>query len=290
MWRIYYIFHNPSPNKKIISDYHLIGLICCITVPIIVLLVIGFAIPYSRPDAVSTIDDEHPAEFDERSVYQEHFIYRCYISEYSIIWLCLLFLYLGILQVIALVMAVQTRKVRIKILNDSKEVAAIIYITSIILIGVVIIMFSLSNFLNTQEALLNMGFILGSFVILAIIFIPKFVRVYKEVKGIEQADLFTKVGVDNNGQIFARVEQQQKIAELESQLSKLKAEIDSNRESELRRISFDNSGIIPKLPTVQENGYFETTLSTETTDSCNENSLSITDEQLHKGAHQPMAK
>jgi gamma-aminobutyric acid type B receptor len=160
-------------------------------------------------------------------------------------------------------MAVQTRKVRIKILNDSKEVAAIIYITSIILIGVVIIMFSLSNFLNTQEALLNMGFILGSFVILAIIFIPKFVRVYKEVKGIEQADLFTKVGVDNNGQIFARVEQQQKIADLESQLSKLKAEIDSNREfSEMKRISFDNSSI--KLPTVQENGHFET--STETTE------------------------
>jgi gamma-aminobutyric acid type B receptor len=173
MWRIYYIFHNPSPNKKMLSDYHLIAMVCFITAPMVVLLIIRFAIPYTRPKAILDVDSEHPAGFDERNVYQEFFLYKCSNFNYSIIWRILSFLYFGVLQIIALVLAVQTRKVRIKILNDSKEVTAIIYITSVVFIGVMIASFSLSNYLNIQEALLNTGLLIGSYSTVLIIFIPK---------------------------------------------------------------------------------------------------------------------
>uniref|UniRef100_A0A1X7UH13 G-protein coupled receptors family 3 profile domain-containing protein n=1 Tax=Amphimedon queenslandica TaxID=400682 RepID=A0A1X7UH13_AMPQE len=43
MWRIYYIFHNPSPNKKILTDWHLIGLILLITAGMVAILIIGLA-------------------------------------------------------------------------------------------------------------------------------------------------------------------------------------------------------------------------------------------------------
>lgn len=77
------------------------------------------------------------------------------------------------LHIIALILAIQTRKVRIKILNDSKEVAAIIYITSIVLAELVIVSFSLTNFQNIYESLYSGGLIVAATVVLAVIFIPK---------------------------------------------------------------------------------------------------------------------
>lgn len=77
------------------------------------------------------------------------------------------------LHIIALILAIQTRKVRIKILNDSKEVAAIIYITSIVLAELVIVSFSLTNFQNIYETLYCGGLIVAATVVLAVIFIPK---------------------------------------------------------------------------------------------------------------------
>ena len=77
------------------------------------------------------------------------------------------------LHIVALILAIQTRKVRIKILNDSKEVAAIIYITSIVLAELVIVSFSLTNFQNIYETLYCGGLIVAATVVLAVIFIPK---------------------------------------------------------------------------------------------------------------------
>ena len=102
----------------------------------------------------------------------DHYVYQCFNSS-SFPWLLFLYIYLGLLQIIALILAIQTRKVRIKILNDSKEVAAIIYITSIVLVELAIVSFALSSFNNIHEALYDFGLLLVAIVILLLIFVPK---------------------------------------------------------------------------------------------------------------------
>lgn len=102
----------------------------------------------------------------------DYYVYQCFNTS-SFLWLLFLYIYLGLLQIIALILAIQTRKVRIKILNDSKEVAAIIYITSIVLVELAIVSFALSSFNNIYEALYDFGLLLVAIVILLLIFVPK---------------------------------------------------------------------------------------------------------------------
>ena len=82
------------------------------------------------------------------------------------------------LQIIALILAIQTRKVHIKVLNDSKEVAAIIYITSIVLVMLVIVTFTLDEYQNVREALVSGGFIIVAVVVLICIFATKVSYMY----------------------------------------------------------------------------------------------------------------
>ena len=84
-----------------------------------------------------------------------------------------LYVYLGLLQVVAVVLAVQTRKVKIKGLNETKEVAAIIYVSSIILIGLAIVSITLRQYQNIGEALLNTGLIAANTTFIAVLFAPK---------------------------------------------------------------------------------------------------------------------
>ena len=50
----------------------------------------------------------------------------------NLIWIIILYAYILITQLIAVVLAFKTRKVEMKILNDAKYIALIIYITTII--------------------------------------------------------------------------------------------------------------------------------------------------------------
>jgi hypothetical protein len=54
-------------------------------------------------------------------------------------------------------------------------------------------------------------------------------RVYKEINGTSKVYVFSKVEMKKNGAIVVKNDKE-KIAELESELSKLKAQIDSNKE------------------------------------------------------------
>ena len=102
----------------------------------------------------------------------DYYVYYCFTTA-SYVWLIFPYIYLGMLQVIALILAIQTRKVRIKILNDSKEVAVIIYITSIVLVELVIVSFALFNFNNIHEVLYDAGLLIVAFAILLVTFVPK---------------------------------------------------------------------------------------------------------------------
>lgn len=83
------------------------------------------------------------------------------------------YLYLFLLQVAAVVLAFKTRNVKIKELNDSKSVAAIIYVTSIVMAALMIITFASDGYIVVAEALFSGGLMLATTVFLGLTFIPK---------------------------------------------------------------------------------------------------------------------
>ena len=106
----------------------------------------------------------------------------CEIRKYSL-YICessgrqhlfaVLFSYKGLLQVIALILVFSTRKVNVKGLDDSKYIAAAIYVTSIVLAITTVSTFTLTHHVNVYPALVGIGFLLGTTMILALVFVPR---------------------------------------------------------------------------------------------------------------------
>ena len=62
---------------------------------------------------------------------------------------------------------------KIKALNDSKFVAAVIYVTSIVLLLMVVVTFALSRYRNVAEVVFSGALMLGTTAFLCLMFVPK---------------------------------------------------------------------------------------------------------------------
>lgn len=94
-------------------------------------------------------------------------------SSARFVFLGITFSYKIVLQVIAIILAFSIRKVKIKGLNDSREISAIVYATSIILVLVIVMTLALRSFINVSGTINGLGFSTASTVALGFIFIPK---------------------------------------------------------------------------------------------------------------------
>ena len=110
--------------------------------------------------------------FQEREVVTLYFTYICSSTARNI-FLGVLYGYKMVLQVIALVFAFATRKVKVKGLDDSKYIAAAIYVTSIVLAVIIVATYSLREFVDWYPTLFCTGFLIGTTVILGLVFVPK---------------------------------------------------------------------------------------------------------------------
>ena len=110
--------------------------------------------------------------------------WECYDKAPPFIWLSLEFVYMAVLQVVALILTFKTRKVKIKALNDSKSVTAIIYTTSILLAGVAIVTFALKSFVVVTQLLFSGGVILSTTIFVGFVFIPKVRLLYSALHDI----------------------------------------------------------------------------------------------------------
>ena len=108
----------------------------------------------------------------ELGVITDYFIYVCSSTTRNI-FLGILYGYKMLLQVIALVLAFSTRKVKVKGLDDAKYIAAAIYVTSIVLTVIIVATYTLNEFVNAYPALFCTGFLIGTTVILGLVFVPK---------------------------------------------------------------------------------------------------------------------
>ena len=77
------------------------------------------------------------------------------------------------MTVIALLLAFHTRKVKVKGLDDSKYIAASIYVTSIVLAVIIVSTYTLNDYVNAYPAVVGVGFLFGTTVILALVFTPR---------------------------------------------------------------------------------------------------------------------
>ena len=78
----------------------------------------------------------------------------------------------GLLQVVALTLAFMTRKVKVKGLDDAKYIAAIIYITSIIISVLTVVEYSLDNYINAYASIFATGLLLAPTCVLLLVFGP----------------------------------------------------------------------------------------------------------------------
>ena len=59
MWRVFYIFHNPTTKKRSLKDWHLLLVVAILTGIVLLLLIIGTAVPDLRQTAMLVDDKEH---------------------------------------------------------------------------------------------------------------------------------------------------------------------------------------------------------------------------------------
>ena len=95
------------------------------------------------------------------------------VSTPGFYWKIVVFTYLVIFQIIGIMLAFQTRKVRLRGLRDSKEIAAIIYISSITIVVMALLTFALVNYINVGTAIFVVGIFLLTTTFLILIFLPK---------------------------------------------------------------------------------------------------------------------
>ena len=102
----------------------------------------------------------------------DYYTYVCESHDRDI-WIGILFGFKALLQVAALFLAFGIRKVKVKGLNDSKFIAATVYITSIILTVQIIVYITLNEHVDTFSALFSTCIFITATIILGLIFIPQ---------------------------------------------------------------------------------------------------------------------
>ena len=114
-------------------------------------------------------------------VREEYSVWQCYkTGSLPFIFDCIIFAYLILLQIVGIILAFQTRKVKINVLNDSKVVTMLIYISSIVLVVIMLVKFILRNYINVSAAVHSGGVIVLATVFLVLIFVPKVSTNYTE--------------------------------------------------------------------------------------------------------------
>ena len=101
-----------------------------------------------------------------------NYVYICPNKD-ARVWLAISYAYKGLLQLVAMFMAFHTRRVNIKVLNDSKEIAVIVYINSVTLTLLAVVEFALTKYHEVYTAIFGLALLLEATVFLALIFIPK---------------------------------------------------------------------------------------------------------------------
>ena len=91
----------------------------------------------------------------------------------ALYWRIFMFSYLMVLQILGIMLAFQTRRVKVKSLKDSTFVAANVYISSIVIVMFILVTFALRTYLNAYSAIFATGIFILTTTFLTLTFVPK---------------------------------------------------------------------------------------------------------------------
>jgi len=213
-----------------VKDWHLTAAVLVISAVIILMTILSVAVRALRPDLQLRPDEERPSGTTNEGISIVYCAWECYNNLTPFIWLALEYVYLGLLQVIAVILAFNTRKVKIKVLNDSKSVAVIIYTTSVVLVALVIVSFALDSFIVVTEVLFSGGILLATTVFVGFIFVPKMVILHKDPKGEAVFDKTTTLSTVETGEYALKKSvDSDTIATLTERIKQLESELQANK-------------------------------------------------------------
>ena len=88
-------------------------------------------------------------------------------------WRIFIFTYFAVLQILGIMLAFRTRRVKVRGLKDSSFVTANVYILSIIIVVFILITVSLRPYINTYSGIFTMGTFILTTTFLVLTFVPK---------------------------------------------------------------------------------------------------------------------
>ena len=107
-----------------------------------------------------------------REVEFQYFIYSCTSNARDIV-LGILYGYKILLHAAAVVLALQTRRVTIKPLNDSREVIMATYVSSLMIVVILVFNYTVIDRINLYAMLTNFSLSIGTTAIMVLVFVPK---------------------------------------------------------------------------------------------------------------------
>lgn len=228
MWRVLYIHQNPKVYKKFVQDWHMV--MFTLTIAGIGVLIVSIeTIISSLKGSVTRL--ENYEQLMGRTTYD--------VREFYYIWVChgpskaarymrvLIFLYLAGLQIAGIILALQTRKVKHFGLEDAKYVAATIYVSSLMLMVIVLDAFVLDVYLNTSGILWAACVVTLTTAILLLIFVPKMILLCREKISENINSSPPQNSANSNGHSSSLVYLEEELAQKEKLVISLCSELDN---------------------------------------------------------------
>ena len=107
-----------------------------------------------------------------RAVEFRYYIYIC-TSVARDATLGVLYSYKIFLQAVTVVMALRTRKVKVRGLDDYREIIMATYLTSFVLVIILIVNYTLKERINAFAAVTSLSYFTGATAIMVLVFVPK---------------------------------------------------------------------------------------------------------------------
>jgi gamma-aminobutyric acid type B receptor len=236
MLRIYRIFRNPKANKKVLTDWHLFIIVVVIEGIVILLLVIGTAIPQVRPIVELSPDLERQVVVNESGFEIRYLGVNCYHIG-SLVWVAIIAVFIGLLETIAVILATLTRQVEVKAVNDSKEVVAVVYIVTACSIALLVVTVALQSFSNVSDGFYLACILSGTTSAIGLMFIPKMWSLYKDPHG---ENVFEQPSIKSSGSVLqSQLHRQdsERIETLQREVGTLKKRLNSMRLASVQEVT-----------------------------------------------------
>ena len=141
----------------------------------------GATVSNSINVSIASTDTAYSILLQPLGIRQHFFILVCYkASSPNFFWQIFIFAYLVVLQIVGIILSFQTRKVKVQGLRDSKYIATVIYISSIVIVVLALVTFSLRTYINIGTGIFVAGIFILTTIFLVLIFFPKVINNYDD--------------------------------------------------------------------------------------------------------------